>query len=470
MSPKDDDQPSDSKPTPRFVGLRHLFRSFSTPDTKPSAIPSDPGTEPQPPRSESPIENEQTQTADGDGAEGVTSPTPLQRFWRHARTKTTGSEEFPPSKWFAPEPSVVTEHASPSPTLSRSPSSAADELEAVSPMPTSLITPPEGISDSTPISEGENPSPMTLAQRIHSIIASTPTAMYQPMVLESPTTPGDRRALPQSPVQGPSNLLSPVADSHFLSFLYSPRLMNSPGPGQQSVFSMLEKLQSPMARNRELPQEGGPNVDDGQDECGMEVAEDGSSLMLCSPLIPQRDSLVEIAETEYVPFNEAGRIMAESHRSPLHQTHTVDDIDEGSESEDDEGESETHQANAGGDKGEGSSQTAEGSSVRGDATKGEGQPSDASKSTFRWPWSKTEEEKRVDQKAKEERKEAEAKVKEERKLKKKNEKLMWVPSPTKISLQTMWWGYRMSVNFLPAGSVANRLSLLAISLHPSSRC
>ena len=188
--------------------------------------------------------------------------------------------------------------------------------------------------------------------------------------------------------------------------------------------------------------------------------------MLCSPLIPQRDSLVEIAETEYVPFNEAGRIMAEGHRSPLHQVHRVDDIDEESDSEDHEGESEMHQANGG----EGPSQTAEESSVRGGATKGEGQPSDASKSTFRWPWSKTEEEKRVDQKAKEERKEAEVKAKEERKLKKKNEKLMWVPSPTKISLQTMWWGYRMSVNFLPAGSVANRLSLLVISLHLSSRC
>jgi hypothetical protein len=88
------------------------------------------------------------------------------------------------------------------------------------------------------------------------------------------------------------------------------------------------------------------------------------------------------------------------------------------------------------------------------------------RSIFRWPWSKTEEEKRAEQKAKEERKQAEAKAKEEQKLKKKHEKLMWVPSPTKISLQTMWWGYRMSVNSLPAGSVAN-LCLSQIS--PSAR-
>ena len=210
-----------------------------------------------------------------------------------------------------------------------------------------------------------------------------------------------------------------------------------------------------MARNHELPQEGGPDGDGGQDGHGMEVADDGSSLMLCSPLIPQRDSLVEIAETEYVSFNEAGRVAAEGYRSPLHQVHTIDDIDQGSESEDHEGESEAHLATTGSDKGEGSSRIEEGGSVGNNTTDGEGQPSDTSKSVFRWPWLKTEEEKRVEQEAKEERKQVEAKAKEELKLKKKNEKLMWVPSPTKISLQTMWWGYRMSVNFSTAGSVAN---------------
>jgi hypothetical protein len=234
-----------------------------------------------------------------------------------------------------------------------------------------------------------------------------------------------------------------MADSRFLSFLYSPRLMNSPGPGQQSVFSMLERLQSPMARNHELPPEDGPNGDDGEDGHGMEVVEDGSSLMLCSPLIPQRDSLVEIAETEYVSFNEAGRVVAESHRSPLYQAHTIDDIDEETETEGGERKSGTHQATADGDKDEGSS-------AEDKAADGEDQPGDASgteSSIFRWPWFKTEGEKRVEQ----QKKLAEAKAKEEQKLKKRNEKLMWVPSPTKISLQTMWWGYRMSVNFQMGG-------------------
>ena len=193
-----------------------------------------------------------------------------------------------------------------------------------------------------------------------------------------------------------------------------------------------------MSTNRELPPEGGQHGN------GMEVADDGSSLMLCSPLIPQRDSLVEIAETEYISYNDAGQRAEENYRSPLHQVHTVDDIDE-----EDDGErgAETDQASTDGDRGEGPSQMIEGGSIEndGDTNDEEGQPSDPSgtvsrRSVFRWPWSKTEEEKRADQKAKEK---AEAKAMEQ-KLK-KAEKLVWVPSPTNISLQTMWWGYRMSV-------------------------
>lgn len=436
MSSKDNDQPSDSQPAPtptsRFVGLRHLFRSFSTPDTKPSPIPSDPEPEQELPRSDSLVEGEQSESKSQDDVESVASPTPsLQRFWRHARTKSTGPDESSP----LPEPRVTTEHVSRSPTLFRSPSTAAEELEAVSPIPTTLITPPEGVSNSTPLSEEEHPTPASLAQRIHSIIASTPTTMYQPMALESPTTPSDRRNLPQSPVQSPRSLLSPVADARFLSFLHSPRIMNSPGLGQPSVFSVLERLQSPMSRTRELP----PDGDSGQDGHGMEVADDGSSLMLCSPLIPQRDSLVEIAETEYVSFNGTGRTVAEGYRSPLHQAHTVDDSGEESETDDDEGSSETNPASGGGDEGEGSSRTVEGGSAESNTTSNDA-PETESRSIFRWPWSKTEAEKRAEQKTKEEKQKAEAKAKEQ---KSKNEKLVWVPSPTKISLQTMWWGYRI---------------------------
>ena len=444
MSLKGDSQLADSQPaqtpTPRFVGLRHLFKSFGSPVAKPSPTPSDPEPEPEPPQSDSTVDGEQVQTEDRDDVESVASPSPFQRFWRHTRAKSAGPGESP-SSWS--EPSVTAEHASSSPTLSRSASTAAGELEAVSPMSTSLITPPE---DSNPRNEEEYPTPTSLAQRIHSIISSAGTPMYQPMALESPTAPGERRTLPQSPAQVPSNLLSPMADSRLLSFIQSPKIMNSPGLGQPSVFSVLERLQSPLSRNRELPPESG------QHDHGMEVADDGSSLMLCSPLIPQRDSLVEIAETEYVSFDGTSQRAAEGHRSPLHQIHTIDDIDE---EDGDERKIDTHQTPADEGRGEGPAQTVEGDSyendvdANGDECRLDGPSGAESRSIFRWPWSKTEDEKRAEQKAK-----AETKVKEEQKLE-KSEKLVWVPSPTKISLQTMWWGYRMSVNFQSSGLVTN---------------
>ena len=76
--------------------------------------------------------------------ESVASPSPFQRFWRHTRGKAAGPGESP-SSWS--EPSVTAEHASSSLTLSRSASTVTEELEAISPVSTSLITP---LEDSKP--------------------------------------------------------------------------------------------------------------------------------------------------------------------------------------------------------------------------------------------------------------------------------------------------------------------------------
>jgi len=197
-----------------------------------------------------------------------------------------------------------------------------------------------------------------------------------------------------------------------------------------------------MARNPELPPEDGPNGNGGQDNHRMEVVENGSSLMLCSPLIPQRDSLVEIAETEYISLDEAGRAIAGHHRSPLHQVHMIDVINEG----------------------EGTSQAPGEGTVKNNAVDGEGQPSNGSGAQSEGVFAGE----RAGREAKEEKKQTGAKAKQ-RKFK-GDEKLMWVPSPTELSLQTMWWGYRMSVNFQTGGSVANWLPLPVICLHLFLRC
>lgn len=143
--------------------------------------------------------------------------------------------------------------------------------------------------------------------------------------------------------------------------------------------------------------------------------------MLCSPLIPQRDSLVEVAETEYVTFSEADWRTSGSHRSPLYQGRTTDDIDEPGELEDDEGfPTENYAADR--------DQLSDASGIE-------------SVGIFQWLWSGTEGGNRAEPGAG--KKQADAEEQES----KTKEKLVWVPSRTKLSLQTMWWGYKMSVGF-----------------------
>jgi len=145
--------------------------------------------------------------------------------------------------------------------------------------------------------------------------------------------------------------------------------------------------------------------------------------MLYSPLAPQKDSLVEIAETEYVSFNQTGQRILESYRGPPYQADPIDDVDEESKPEDVEVSStETNIA---------------GRCEPGDAL------GTASGGIFRWLWSGTGEVNRGGQGVG---------------VKEKSKRLVWVPSSSELSFQTMWWGYRMSVDFRmskPGGSVVN---------------
>ena len=274
-----------------------------------------------------------------------------------------------------------------------------DELEAISPAPTDLLTPPERFSVSAVINE-ENLSPMSLAQRVRSIIASTSTTTGQPVAFGSPMTPSNG-ILPQSPPRDPPNLPCPIPDSPISPLLYSPRCIEPSAPAQPSLRSTSEWLQSPATGSHEPPP---------QDGRGTEATKAGLNLMLCSHLIPQRDSLVEVADQR----------TSGSYPSPLYQGHATDDIHEQSESEDDEGfPTKSNMAdrdqlpNISGFESVGISQ---------------------------WPRSRTEGKKQVETK---EKKQADAEEREP-KMKKKP---VWIPSRTKLSLQRMWWGYKMSVGF-----------------------
>jgi hypothetical protein len=321
------------------------------------------------------------------------SPTPLERFWKHARTSRT-PDGFPPPTWFEPEKNTA---STDNVTIYKNDEPLINEAEA-----------PEASSSSAATtvieeSKGESPS-QTLAQRIQ--------AMMSPVLPENDANIQSRT---------PSSALSPLVNSKFMSLLSSPKMMNgSPMRFDQSVWSILDRLQSPVQDH--MP-ELGPHEDNisnfaAQNTNGddfREYGEDGSSMMLCSPLIPQRDSLVELADTEYVSLNEFGQILAQNHRSPLCQEHT---IPEEHELQDPDQASETEP------EFEVQPQPEEPCPVNEEDQVEDQRPVEPRSKgfQFQWPWSKSEEKKSND---------------------KPKEKRVWIPSTTKISLQTAWWGYRM---------------------------
>lgn len=166
---------------------------------------------------------------------------------------------------------------------------------------------------------------------------------------------------------------------------------------------------SELSPENEPPEIPGSPLASAPEASDYDYDDDESSMMLCSPLIPQRDDLVELAETEYVPVDQYGRPVVQNYRSPLYQQHTFSDLGPHELMDPDENEDEQVEGEA----------VAETAVVEVAAVEEPPQPTG-----FQWPWSKTPE-------------------KPVQKKKKPKEKRVWVPSATKISLQTTWWGYRM---------------------------
>jgi hypothetical protein len=390
----------DAEPVPASPPLAdgpigRLIRSFSSPRSAtiipeqtletPSSTPAE--TEPTPELAKSPKPK---------------APTPLERFWKHARRSRT-EDEFPPSRWFdvdsrSPEANDVTVYKEE--TSVNAPISEEPQASTSSGVP--LIT--------EELDGEEDPTPQTLARRIQLMLSAT-TPVFTPPPGPSPSVDFNSDLPPQSPISA----LSPLAsDSKMLSFLSSPKVMNgSLSKGQQSVWSILERLQSPVALPAPALKGDEPEsaLSPSTSAAGIDYDDDDydydSSVMLCSPLIPQRDDLVELAETEYVSFNEAGKVIATQHyRSPLYQVHTVSDLAPHDLQDPDETEAGTAEEPNQGTE-----------SV-------EQEPEEPEPTGFQWPWSKKPVAKPVQKK-------------------KPKEKRIWVPSTTKISLQTTWWGYRM---------------------------
>ncbi|KAH8111852.1 hypothetical protein DFH11DRAFT_1690128 [Phellopilus nigrolimitatus] len=187
--------------------------------------------------------------------------------------------------------------------------------------------------------------------------------------------------------------------------------------GTESVWAALDRLRQPLTFSKDKKGKGkdkATEVESAADNAGApgegnEEIEGSNDIMLYSPLIPDRDSLVEMGASEVVTLYDDEREMmyrAELRRRwadgrgfiPFESLETIED------------------ANA------------------------------------------DQSEDKVDDKA-----EAQAEDKAEEKVEKKpkpKERVVWMPSPTQISVQVLWWGYRMYLP-PPVLQVLNNKSLEA---------
>ena len=146
------------------------------------------------------------------------------------------------------------------------------------------------VADGPPVST----VPSTFAKKIQDILSTFPS--FSPSIASGSSRPTPS-ALPQTEAHDPP---SPVRD--FTTSLTLPNFENGPSEhGWQSFWSTLDRLRPPYGKQPEPASTSEPS----QDEV-LDCVDDNNSIMMYGPLEPDDDSEVEIACSEIVSINGDG--------------------------------------------------------------------------------------------------------------------------------------------------------------------
>ncbi|RDB16342.1 hypothetical protein Hypma_003051 [Hypsizygus marmoreus] len=168
-------------------------------------------------------------------------------------------------------------------------------IESTTDTPTSSTPPVELATASS-----EPPEPTYIARKIQALLDALPSPSPRPVPPpkqpKSPARDGKGRPIPPAGA-------TPIKDSRFIALLSSATIMNGGRAGDEakrvSVWSVLESMEAPRHEDGSAGGGGDSRDDDGSGGEG-DGFSDGSSLMMYSPLLPTTSSLVELAESEYV--------------------------------------------------------------------------------------------------------------------------------------------------------------------------
>ena len=219
-------------------------------------------------------------------------------------------------------------------TSTSSSSSATEAPDNQAALPAILETPdaPAGATadDAGNADSDSDPEPLPLARKIQSLLSSLPPFLT-PLTATSANGSGDTDAPKKAP-SGDGNddsndssgtdatAPSTIDDSRLISLLSSPAMMNgSLSRGRQSVWALLDNLR---LKSLTSPASGSPSPSSGDDaDAGaaspgstsrtslVSTVEDDDSVMFYGPLVPDASSQVELARSEIVSVDENGVVV-----------------------------------------------------------------------------------------------------------------------------------------------------------------
>ncbi|KAF9227334.1 hypothetical protein BS17DRAFT_695023 [Gyrodon lividus] len=221
--------------------------------------------------------------------------TAIGQFTKFTRRESSGKAlGFPPTSWFGDTENSGTD-------LAEGSSQSTDAGQTLAEVPVNSVL--DATKNDPAVVEGESPEPTTLAKKIRDVISTIPslpsaisTSSSRLWIFPSgPTEAG----VDGPPPPAPGSVLQ---DSHLLAFLTSSDVMNgSLERGRQSVWSALDHLRPPYGKRPD----NATSPETSQDTV-LDCIDDNNSVMMYGPLEPDDSSEVEIACSEIVSVNGDG--------------------------------------------------------------------------------------------------------------------------------------------------------------------
>ncbi|KAA1467798.1 hypothetical protein DENSPDRAFT_832939 [Dentipellis sp. KUC8613] len=308
---------------------------------------------------------------------------------------------------------------------------------------------------------GVGPEPITLARRIQSLLAAIPTSLPSspnPVSPTSPAVPADSSASsPVAPPPSPATAaeqdaqgvgadahgpppVRAITDFRLMSMLSDTSIMNgSLEKGRQSVFAILDKLKLPSrARPTGTSNDVTANPDANQADADVDAgyeSDDGSSIMLYGPLVPDEESEAEIARSDVMSVTDDGEMW--EYERPARRVSRLMDWEGPEAFGSSSGPEPVQEAAEGPTEEERKEGQEQGHEKEGSAAwrwleswKSLGKEPEASGSASGAEGAATGPD-------------AAAPVPAPAPIRHVKTKVIWVPSPDKISFQATWWGYRL---------------------------